>query len=76
MENVLVNIDSRFRDRLKYPNAAKFTYRMSEKIKNCKYIRMSSIEFPNLYHTFSSKKLNTYFYITCNVWQTALFAFS
>jgi len=65
MENVLVNIDSRFRDRLKYPNAAKFTYRMSEKIKNCKYIRMSSIEFPNLYHTFSSKKLNTYFYITC-----------
>ena len=65
MENVLVNIDSRFRDRLKYPNAAKCTYRMSEKIKNCKYIRMSSIEFPNLYHTFSSKKLNTYFYITC-----------
>ena len=53
MENILLNVDSRFRMKDKYPNSAKFSYRASEKIKNCKYIRVSSIEFPNLYWTFN-----------------------
>jgi hypothetical protein len=65
MDNIILNVDSRFRNRTKYPNAAKYSYRMSEKIKNCKYIRMSSIEFPNLYYTFSKEKRNITFDITC-----------
>ena len=63
MDNIILNVDSRFRDKKKYPNSAKFTYRMSETIKNCKYIRMSSIEFPNLYYNFTLKKGNTSFKI-------------
>ena len=62
MENILLNVDSRFRMKDKYPNSAKFSYRVSEKIKNCKYIRVSSIEFPNLYWTFNYiLKSNTFF---------------
>ena len=65
MENVIVNIDSRFRDKKKFPDAGKFTYTLTEKIKNCKYIRVSSMEFPNLYFSFSDKKMNVSFQLTC-----------
>jgi hypothetical protein len=65
MENIIINIDSKFRDKKLYPSASKFTYYPSEKIKNVKYIRVSSIEFPNLYFSFTSAKVNTSFRITC-----------
>ena len=39
---------------------------MSEKIKNFKYIRLSSFEFPNLYFTFTEKKNNISFKLICN----------
>lgn len=65
MENILLNVDSRFRMKDKYPNSAKFSYKVSEKIKNCKYVRVSSIEFPNLYWTFNyALKSNTFFNVT------------
>ena len=65
MENILLNVDSRFRMKDKYPNSAEFSYKVSEKIKNCKYIRVSSIEFPNLYWTFNYiLKSNTFFNVT------------
>lgn len=63
MENQLINIDSRFRNKISYPNPAKFTYFLSEKIKNIVYIRLSSIELPNLYFTFSESKKNNFFKI-------------
>ena len=58
MDNIIINIDSRFRNKQIYNNSGKFIYQLSEKIKNCKYIRLSSFEFPNLYFTFTEKKNN------------------
>lgn len=61
MDNIIVNIDSRFRNKQVYANSGKFVYNLSENIKNCKYVRLSSFEFPNLYFTFSKTKMNTSF---------------
>lgn len=66
MENTIINIDSRFRDKRIFPNASKFIYTSSEKIKNVKYIRVSSVEFPNSYFTFSQEKGNTSFIISAD----------
>jgi hypothetical protein len=66
MDNIIINIDSRFRNKQIYNNAGKFTYQLSEKIKNCKYIRLSSFEFPNLYFTFTEKKDNISFKLKSN----------
>jgi len=63
MENILVNVDSEFRDTRQFPNSGKFSWKLSEKIKNCKYIRLSSIEFPNLFYSFTEAKKNTFFTI-------------
>ena len=64
MENIIINIDSRFRDKNKFPKSSSFSLALSERIKNCIYIRLSSIEFPNLYFTFTELKKNTSFNIT------------
>jgi hypothetical protein len=61
MDNIIVNIDSRFRNKQVYANSGKFVYNLSENIKNCKYVRLSSFEFPNLYFTFTKTKANTSF---------------
>jgi hypothetical protein len=66
MENQIINIDSRFRNKNKYYNPGKFTFELKKKIKNVKYIRLTSIELPNLYFTFSSKKKNNFFKIKIN----------
>lgn len=66
MDNVIVNIDTRFRNKKLYPNAGKFTFHLNEKIKDVMYIRLSSVEIPNLYFTFSDKKDNTSFKISIN----------
>jgi hypothetical protein len=66
MDNIIINIDSRFRNKQIYNNSGKFTYQISEKIKNCKYIRLSSFEFPNLYFTFTEKKNNISFKLISN----------
>lgn len=63
MDNIIINIDSRFRNKQVYTNSGKFIYNLSENIKNCKYIRLSSFEFPNLYFSFTQNKLNTSFKI-------------
>ena len=67
MDNIIINIDSRFRNKQVYTNSGKFVHNLSEPIKNCKYIRLSSIEFPNLYFTFTEKKQNISFKITQGV---------
>jgi hypothetical protein len=66
METLIVNIDSRFRNKTLYPNPGSFVYNFSKKIKNCNYIKLSSIELPNLYFTFTTKKQNTFFKIIEN----------
>jgi hypothetical protein len=63
MENILINVDSRYRDKKKYINPGFFTYELDEPLKNIKYIRLSSIELPTTFYTFSEKYYNTYFKI-------------
>ena len=66
MDNIIVNIDTRFRNKKLYPNSGKFTFNLKEKIKDVMYVRLSSVEIPNLYFTFSDKKDNTSFIVTIN----------
>jgi hypothetical protein len=66
MDNIIINIDSRFRNKQVYTNSGKFVYNLSENIKNCKYIRLSSFEFPNLYFSFTENKKNISFKIRLN----------
>jgi hypothetical protein len=66
MENILINIDTRFRDHTRFNNPGSFTYYLNTPIKNISYIRLSSIELPNLYYTFNTKYSNTSFIIISN----------
>jgi hypothetical protein len=63
MENILINIDSRFRNKTLYPNPGNYTYFFDDQFKNISYIRLSSIELPNMYYSFNNKYLNTSFKI-------------
>ena len=63
MENILINVDSRFRDKKKYNNPGYFVFDLDEPLKNIKYIRLSSIELPTTFYTFSDKYQNTFFKI-------------
>ncbi len=63
MENILINIDSRYRDKQKYSNPGLFTFELDEPLKNIKNIRLSSIELPTTFYTFSEKYYNTFFKI-------------
>jgi hypothetical protein len=63
MENILINIDSQFRDKKKYPVASKFTYVPNDKFRNVQYIRLSSIELPNIWYDFTAERNNISFKI-------------
>ena len=63
-QNIVINIDSKFRDRNIYKNSGKFNINLPTTYRNVISIRLSSIEFPNLFYTFSKSKNNTYFYIS------------
>jgi len=64
MENILINVDSRFRNTDLYPNPGKFTLKLNQPIKDILYVRLSSTEIPNLYYTFSQTKQNVSFTVT------------
>ena len=61
MENILINIDSRFRDKKKYPNPGYFIYNLPTTLRNINYIRLSSIELPTTFYTFTEEYKNTSF---------------
>jgi hypothetical protein len=67
MENILINVDSRFRNTDLYPNSGKFTLKLNQTIKDILYIRLSSTEIPNLYYTFSQTKNNVSFTVTVGI---------
>jgi hypothetical protein len=66
MENIIFNIDSRFRDIDSYKNPGLFTYKLNEPIKNISYIRLSSIELPTVFYTFLKDYNNISFQIITN----------
>jgi hypothetical protein len=63
MENVLINIDSKFRNIEKYSNPGNFTYILKEPLKNINFIRLASIELPTTFYTFLGIYDNTSFTI-------------
>ena len=63
MENIIINIDTSYRDIVSYPNAGLFTYKLNNSLKNITYIRLSSIELPIVYYTFTEKYGNISFRI-------------
>ena len=64
MENILINVDSKFRDTKTYPNSGLFTYKLKEPIKNISYIRLSSIELPTIFYAFTEANKNISFTLT------------
>jgi hypothetical protein len=66
MENCLINIDSRFRNIQKYPDAGKFTITLPEPLKNITFIRLASIELPTTFYTFLASYNNISFTIILN----------
>lgn len=48
MEEIYVNVDSRYRDSSLYPNESKFKFNLNSYYKNISKIKMTSIELPNL----------------------------
>jgi hypothetical protein len=63
MENIIIHVDSFFRDKDLYTDSGKFTYKLKNELKNISYIRLSSLEFPAIYYTFLEKYNNTSFTI-------------
>lgn len=61
MENILINIDTRFIDKKVFKNAGKCTYKLNNPIKNVGYVRLSSIELPTVFYEFQYAKNNTSF---------------
>lgn len=61
MENKIININSVFRDKNKYPNANHFRIVLEEKLKNIIYIRMSSLEMVDINYVFSNQRNNNKF---------------
>lgn len=61
--NVLISIDSRYRDKSLYSNSGYFSYFLPKKYSNVISIKLVSIEFPNLFYTFSNIKKNISFYV-------------
>jgi hypothetical protein len=72
MENILINVDSRFRNKELYPYSGKFTLKLNQTIKDILYIRLSSIEIPNLYFTFSQEKQNISFVVKIGIVNTVV----
>lgn len=66
MENIIYNIDSRFRDINTYKNPGFFTYKLNEPLKNISYIRLSSVELPTVFYTFLHDYNNISFQIITN----------
>jgi hypothetical protein len=64
METIIVNVDSRSRDTVAYPNDSKFNFSLNKNgisnIKNIIELKVSSIEFPNTCYYFTEKKNNTF----------------
>lgn len=63
-ENIIISIDSYYRDMALYPNSGKFIFNLPTTYKNIISIRLSSLEFPNLFYTISKNKGNNYFYVS------------
>jgi len=66
MDNILINVNSIFKDKTLY-SSNDFVLELPEQIKNIIYMKISSIEIPNIFYTFSNIRLNNYLKIVTGV---------
>lgn len=62
MENQIISVDTRFCFK-KTHEIGKYSYKLPQALKNVRYVRVSSIEVPNNYYTFTKKRDNLSFII-------------
>lgn len=55
---MVLHVDSRYRDKVRFVNSGHFQLNLDPIIQNVTAIRLSSIEMPNIFYTFSRKKKN------------------
>jgi hypothetical protein len=60
MEEILLNIDSRYRDTIMYPTETKFRYTLEKSIKNVGSIKLASLEVNNSINYISSTRKNNF----------------
>ncbi len=60
MEEILINVDSRYRDIIQYPNECKFRYNLEKCYKNIISVRMVSLELNNSINYVDSQKKNNF----------------
>ncbi len=64
MDNIIININSQFRNLSTYPSSCDFSINLEEEIKNIIYIKLTSIEIPLFYNSFSDTRNNNTFTVT------------
>ena len=64
MDNIIINVNSMFRNSSIYPNSHDFSISLEEEIKNIIYIKLTSIELPLFYNSFSDTRNNNTFTVT------------
>jgi hypothetical protein len=64
MDNIIINVNSIFRNTSIYPNSYDFSINLEEEIKNIIYIKLTSIELPLFYNSFSDTRNNNTFTVT------------
>jgi len=60
MEEIFINIDSKYRDRIAYPSETKFRINLEKTYKNIVSATINSLEINNSINYISSKKENNY----------------
>jgi hypothetical protein len=60
MEEIIINLDSKYRDRIAYPIETKFRINLEKTYKNIVSITINSLEINNSINYISSKKDNNY----------------
>lgn len=64
MDNIIININSQFRNTSVYSNSCDFSINLEEEIKNIIYVKLTSIELPLFYNSFSNTRNNNSFTVT------------
>jgi hypothetical protein len=67
MDKILINIDTRNRDINSYPDSNFFQVKVNLNLKNIDYIKLASVEVPNLFYVFSESRHNLSFRIKFNI---------
>lgn len=60
MEEIFINVDSKYRDRIAYPSETKFRLNLEKTYKNIVSVTINSLEINNSINYISSKKDNNY----------------